>query len=126
MALKAVRFNTQANQSYQFEAVLPFAHSNSSVQTHTFSVQYGTAGAGTGYYVVEQQAGPDSVFTANTAVTSNSTVSTVVTSSANIKMAKITGVYSHTDNSSITITGATDGGTLTVLSGAVVRVTPLI
>jgi hypothetical protein len=119
-------FGTQADHSYAFEALIPFVHSNSSVQTHTFSVQYGAAGAGTGYYVVEQQAGPASTFTANTAVTSNSTVSTVTTTSSSAKFAKISGVYSHSANSTVTITAATDGGNLTVLAGAHVRVTPLI
>ena len=119
-------FNTQANQTYAFEAVIPFAHSAASTQTHTFSVQYGTAGAGTGYYVVEQQAGPGSAFTANTAITSNSTVSTVTTSSTDVKFAKISGVYTHSANSTVTITAATSSGTLTVVAGAHVKVTPLI
>lgn len=119
-------FNTLANVSYGFDAVIPFAHSNSSVNSHTFSVRFGTTGTGNGYYTVEQQAGPASTFTANTATTSNSTVSTVVTSSTDVKMARITGVYSHTANSSVTITAATSGGNLTILPGAHVKVTPLI
>lgn len=119
-------FNTQANQTYQFEALMPFAHSAASTQTHTFSVQFGTEGAGTGYYLVEQQAGPGSAFTANTAVTSNSTASTVTTSSTSVKFAKISGVYTHSANSTVTITAATSSGTLTVISGAHVKVTPLI
>lgn len=121
-----LNFNTLANVSYSFDAVIPFAHSSASVNTHTFSVRFGTAGSGNGYYTVEQQAGPSSAFTANTATTSNSTASTVTTTSTDVKMARITGVYSHTANSSITITAATSGGNLTVLPGAHVKVTPLI
>jgi len=119
-------FNTKANVLYAFEAVVPFAHSAASTNTHTFSVQYGAAGAGTGYYTVEQQAAPTSAFTVNTSTTSNSTASSVTTTSASPKMARITGVYSHSANSSVTITAATNGGTLTVISGAHVKVTPLI
>jgi hypothetical protein len=119
-------FSTAANVQYAFEAVIPFTHSAAATDTHTFSVQYGSAGAGSGVYTVEQQAGPDSAFSANTAVTSNSTVSTVTTSSTSVKLAKITGVYSHTANSSITITAATSDGTLTVVAGSHVKVTPLV
>jgi hypothetical protein len=119
-------FSTVANVLYAFEAVMPFTHSAASTNTHTFSVQYGSTGDGNGYYTVEQQAGPDSAFTANTATTSNSIVSSVVTSSTSTKMARITGVYSHTANSSVTVTAATNGGNLTVLAGSHVKVTPLI
>jgi hypothetical protein len=119
-------FNTAANVSYAFDAVIPFAHSLASTETHTFSVQYGTDGVGTGYYTVEQQADPDGAFTANTTTTSNSVASTVTTSSTDVKMARISGVYRHTANSTVTITAATSDGTLTVFSGAHVKVTPLI
>lgn len=119
-------FYTASNVPYAFDAVIPFAHSESTTNSHTFSVQFGTTGNGTGYYTVEQQAGPDSAFTANTSTTSNSTVSTVTTSNTSPKMARISGVFSDTTNSSVTITAATSGGTLTVIAGAHIKVTPLI
>lgn len=108
-------FTALANQIYKFDALLPITHSASATNTHSFAMNFG---AGTCRYLVEQQAGPASAFTANTATTSDSTNSTVTTSSTDPKFARISGTYTHTANTTVSVSFATSAGTLTVVTGA--------
>jgi hypothetical protein len=115
-------FTALANKVYKFEAALPIIHSNSSTDTHSLAMNFS---AGTCYYVVEQQAGPTSAFTANTATTSDSTASTVTTSNASAKFARITGTFTHTGNVTVSVSSKTSGNTFTVIQGASLIATQL-
>lgn len=108
-------FTAGANKVYKFEAFIPFAHSSSSSNTHTFSVQFS---AGTCNYLVEQQAGPTSGFSIDASTVSNATVSTITTNSTSVKFAKVSGTFTHTSDTPVEIRFATSGGTLTVQKGA--------
>jgi hypothetical protein len=117
-------FYTKANIPYQFEATLPFVHSLSSGSVHSFGVQFGNVSA-TSIYTVEQQDAPGNAFVTLTSNSSN-VYSNVTTTSSTLRMAKISGIYSHTTNDIVTITGSTDGGNLTVIGGACIKATPLV
>lgn len=115
-------FTALANQTYKFEALLPITHSASSTDTHSFAMGFS---AGTCRYVVEQQAGPDSAFTANSAIVTDSTAGTVTTSSTDVKFAKISGVFNHTAATDVSVRFKTSAGTLTVVQGASFTATQL-
>ncbi len=115
-------FTALANQTYKFEVLLPITHSASSTDTHSFAMGFS---AGTCRYVVEQQAGPDSAFTANSAIVTDSTAGTVTTSSTSVKFAKISGVFTHTAATDVSVRFKTSAGTLTVVSGASFTATQL-
>jgi hypothetical protein len=115
-------FVAQPNARYKFEAIIPFSHSASSTNTHTFSVAFS---AGTCYALIEQQAGPTSVFELATISTTDATTSAVTTSSTSAKMCKITGTFTHTSAVTVSMRFATSGGTLTALAGANLTATRL-
>jgi len=117
-------FYTNAGTPYQFTATIPFTHSLSATNVHSFSVQFGNASA-VSVYSVEQQNAPGSDFTVLTSNASN-IYSNVITASSTLRMAKINGTYFNTYNDIVTITGSTNGGNLTVIAGACVTATPLI
>lgn len=121
-SIAGLEFTTVTNARYQFEALLPFSHSGTTVNTHTFSLSHS---AGTSYYVVEQQADPNSAFTVHTQTGSEGLASTVITNSDAIKICKISGTFTHTSPVTVYLNFATDGGTLTVYSGAYLKVTRL-
>lgn len=115
-------FTALANQTYKFEALMPMAHSDSTTNSHSFAVGFS---AGNCSYVVEQQSGPSIAFTANAAIASDSANSTVTTTSTGVKFAKISGVFSHTAATGVSVRFKTSGGTLTVVSGASLTATQL-
>ena len=115
-------FTALANQMYKFDVLMPIAHSASATNTHSFAMNFS---AGTCNYLVEQQAGPASAFTANAATTSDSTNSTVTTSSTSTKFARISGTFTHTANTTVSVRFATSAGTLTAIAGASLTATQL-
>ena len=116
--ITGLSFTAEPNVRYLFEAFIPFTHSASSVNTHSFSVRFSQ---GTCYYTVEQQAGPTSAFTISTQSTSD-LAAAATTSSTSIKLAKITGTYTTTaGRETVNIRFATNGGTLTAKAGAYLR-----
>lgn len=118
-----LQFTALSGQIYKFEALMPIAHDTSSVSTHSFAVDFSSGNCS---YVVEQQAGPTSAFTANAATTSNSTASTVTTTSTDIKFARISGTFNHTGgNIAVGVSYKTSAGNLTVLKGASLTATQL-
>ena len=108
-------FVAQPNSRYKFEAIIPFSHSASSTNTHSFSVAFS---AGTCYALVEQQAAPTSVFELDTISSTDAAGSAVTTTSTSAKMCRITGTFTHTSAVTVAMRFATDGGTLTALAGA--------
>ena len=108
-------FTAKANARYKFEAFIPFTHSASSTNTHTFSVNFS---AGTCYALIEQQASPTGVFALDTISTSDATGGVVTTTSTSAKLCKITGTFTHTAATTVSMRFATNGGTLTALAGA--------
>lgn len=110
-----LRFTAQPGARYKFEAVIPFSHSASGTNTHTFSLNFS---AGTCYATIEQQAGPTSAFEVDTITTSDATDSETITASTSAKMARITGTFYHTSAVTVNVRFATSGGTLTALAGA--------
>jgi len=115
-------FTAAANQRYKFEALLPVVSSASATDTHSLAMNFS---AGTCYYVVEQQASPDSAFTANAATTSNSSVSTVTTTNSSPKFARISGTFTHTADTVVSVSSKTSANTFTVIAGASLTATPL-
>ena len=79
------------NTRYSFEAYLPFSHNNSSTSTHVFDVSF-TGGAECAA-IIQQQAAPTSAYTNNTVTTSESSVSSVVSTSTSTKFARISGTF---------------------------------
>lgn len=118
-----LQFTALSGQSYKFEALMPIAHDTSSVSTHSFAMNFSS---GNCRYVVEQQAGPTSAFTANASTTSDSTASTVTTNSTNVKFARISGTFNHTGaNVAVGVSYKTSAGNLTVVQGASLTATQL-
>ena len=118
-----LQFTALSGQSYKFEALMPIAHDTSSVSTHSFAMNFSS---GNCRYVVEQQAGPTSAFTANASTTSDSTASTVTTNSTNVKFARISGTFNHTGaNVAVGVSYKTSAGNLTVVKGASLTATQL-
>lgn len=118
-----LQFTALSGQSYKFEALMPIAHDTSSVSTHSFAMNFSSGNCS---YVVEQQAGPASAFTANASTTSDSTSSTVTTNSTNVKFARISGTFNHTGaNVAVGVSYKTSAGNLTVVKGASLTATQL-
>lgn len=113
-------FTAQPGARYKFEATIPFSHSASSTNTHTFSLSFI---AGSCYATIEQQAGPTSAFEVETITTTDATGSTTTTTSTSAKMCRITGTFYHTAAVTVNVRFATNGGTLTALAGAALTAT---
>lgn len=121
-SIAGLEFTVVANALYQFEAFLPFSH-DTNTNTHTFSIAHSE---GTSYYVIEQQAGPNSAFTAHAQTGSQGVASTITNTDAGlIKICRISGTFTHTGPATVSLQFATNGGTLTVYSGAYLKVTRL-
>ena len=108
-------FTAQANKRYKFEAVIPFSHSASTTNTHTFSLNFS---AGTCYALIGMQGAPSGAITYDTITTSDSTDATVTTASTSPRMCTITGTFYHTSATTVNVRFSTSGGTLTALAGA--------
>ena len=120
-SITGLRFIAEPNVYYRFEAYLPFTHSASATNTHTFSIAFDQ---GTCYATIEQQAGPTSAPSIATISTTNATTSTVTTSSTSVKMCRFTGTYYTTaGREPVRLRFATSAGTLTVKAGAYFRFT---
>ena len=115
-------FAAKANGVYKFEALIPFSHSATGTDTHTFSVNFS---AGNCVAFIGQQAGPTSTLTYDTITVSDDTGSNVTTSSTSTKMCIIRGTFTHTADTTVALRFATSAGTLTVLAGANLAVTRL-
>lgn len=113
-------FIAEPDTRYTFEAYIPFTHSASATNTHTFSVAFDQ---GTCYATVEQQAGPTSAPNVATISTTDAATSAVTTSSTSVKMCRITGTYTagSTGREMVRLRFATNGGTLTAKAGAYLR-----
>jgi hypothetical protein len=118
--ISGLDFIAEEGVRYRFEAYIPFAHSASATNTHTFSVGFSQ---GVCNYTIEQQAGPAVAPTVNTLSTSDATTSAVVTSSTAVKICRITGTYfnASADRERVAMRFATSAGTLTVQAGAYLR-----
>lgn len=108
-------FTAQPGARYKFEAIIPFSHSASSTNTHTFSLNFS---AGTCYYLIGMQGTPTGTITYDTITTSDSTAAVVTTGSTSPKMCTISGTFYHTSAVEVNVRFATSGGTLTALAGA--------
>ena len=113
-------FTAQPGARYKFEAVIPFSHSASSTNTHTFSLNFS---AGTCYALIGMQGSPTSGITYDTITTSDATGAVVTTASTSAKMCTITGTFYHTSAVDVNVRFATSGGTLTALAGANITAT---
>jgi hypothetical protein len=113
-------FSVEPSTRYNFEAFIPFTHSDSSTNTHTFTIKFDS---GTCYASIEQQAGPTSAPSVSTISTSDATTSTVTTSSTSVKMCKITGSFisGATGYENVRLRFSTSGGTLAAKAGAYLR-----
>lgn len=108
-------FQAQADAVYKFEAVIPFTHSASSTNTHTFGVSFS---AGTCNYQVEQAESPTAAPEVAAMTTTDATTSTVTTASTSMRFARITGIFTHTAATTVAMRFATSAGTLTALAGS--------
>ena len=108
-------FTAQANGVYKFEALIPFTHSASTTNTHTFGVNFS---AGTCNYMVEQAEGPAAAPEVAAMTSADATDSTVTTASTSMRFARISGIFTHTAATTVSMRFATDGGTLTALAGS--------
>lgn len=115
--ITGLTFSATPGVRYRFEALLPFTHSTSTTSTHTFSVLFNS---GTCNYLIEQQTSPTSAFALNSSSTSDSTGGIATTESTSMRFAKITGTFTHSESSEISLSlrFATSAGTLTVLAGS--------
>lgn len=109
-------FKAVPGKHYSFEAIVPFSHSAASTSTHSFAVGFT---AGTIVATISQQASPTSGFSDTTVVASN-TAGTVTTTSASVKMAKVSGTYYNNTTAPVQVAlrFATNSGSLTVKAGA--------
>lgn len=119
----SLQFNAAANQQYRFEALLPIKHSVATTDKHCVSVNFS---AGTCYYMVEQQAADTGNLAQAAATTANSDASNVTTTSSNIKMARVSGTFVHSADTTVSLSFKTSGNTFTVLKGASIIATPLL
>ena len=111
-------FIAQGNVHYGFSAILPIIHdSNSATQTISVSFDAGNCTA-----VVEQQAGPNTAFSAGTITTTNATTANVTVSGAGTaRFAKVKGTFFHSTVANIAISFSTSAGNLTILSGGYLK-----
>lgn len=122
--ITGLSFLADAGVRYRFDAYIPFTHSNTVTDTHTFSISF--SGTSSAYATIEQQAGPTSAPSVATISTSDATTSVVTTSSSSAKMCRISGTFYSPDTApavqrTLAIRFATSAGTLTVKAGAYLR-----
>lgn len=115
--ITGLTFSATPGVRYRFEALIPFSHSTSTTSTHTFSVQFS---AGTCNYLVEQQTGPATDFSRYASTTSDDTGAVATTESTSMRFAKISGTFTHSEVTNITLAlrFATSAGTLSALAGS--------
>jgi hypothetical protein len=121
--LTGLTFLADSSTRYRFDAYIPFTHSASSTNTHTFSINF--AGASVAYATIEQQAGPTTAPVIATISTADSTAGVATTSSTSVKMCRITGTFyapaGPAAQRTLDIRFATNGGTLTAKAGSYIR-----
>lgn len=108
-------FSALANGVYKFEALIPFTHSTSTTSTHTFGVSFS---AGTCNYMVAQAESETAAPEVAAMTASDATDSTVTTASTSMRFARISGIFTHTADTTVSMRFATSAGTLTALTGA--------
>jgi hypothetical protein len=123
VAATGLGFAVEPGKIYKFEALVPFETSSASVDTTGFTVEFS---GGTCVFTVEQQAGPTDNFVASTHVVSGAQ-GTVLISSSDIRLAKVSGVFNNTTPAVVNVGVLTEvsDGTLTIKAGANLVATPL-
>jgi hypothetical protein len=117
--ITGMTFTADANVTYHFDVFLPFQHSAGATNTHSFSVNFT---GGTCYALVQQQTSNTSAFTNATITTSDSTAGVATTGQANVtRIARMTGIFTNTADTTVSFRFATSGGTLTALAGGFAR-----
>jgi hypothetical protein len=106
-------FTALANQVYKFNAFMPVIPDGS--MTTAFSVNFAS---GTCQYVVEGQTTATSAFGTSSSNTSDSSGGTQAMTGATLRTVRVTGTFTHTANTAVTIRGQTSTGNLTVKSGS--------
>jgi hypothetical protein len=122
--ITGLTFVADAGTRYRFDAYIPFTHSASSTNTHTFSINF--AGESVAYATVEQQASPTSAPVIATISTADATAGIATTSSTSVKMCRITGTFyasgpSPVAQRTLALRFATSAGTLTVKAGSYLK-----
>lgn len=122
--ITGLTFVADVGARYRFDAYIPFTHSASSTNTHTFSINF--AGASVAYSTIEQQSSPTSAPAIATISTANATAGVATTTSTDVKMCRITGTFyapapAPVVQRTLTLRFATNGGTLTAKAGSYLR-----
>lgn len=113
-------FTALANQSYIFDGVL-YVNTGGSATTTAFSVNFAS---GTCNYTLESQTGATSAWAVATSNTSDSTGTTQSMAATNAqRQIRITGTFTNTANTAVTLRGQTSIANVTVASGSYLRYT---
>jgi hypothetical protein len=118
--ITGMTFLATASTTYHFDVMLPIQHSAGATNTHTFSLNFSS---GTCYALVQQQTTNSSAFTNQVITTSDATTAVVTTGqSATTRFVRLTGIFiASTSDVTVSVRHATNGGTLTILAGAIAR-----
>jgi hypothetical protein len=118
--ITGMTFLATASTTYHFDVMLPIQHSAGATNTHTFSLNFSS---GTCYALVQQQTTNSSAFTNQVITTSDATTAVVTTGqSATTRFVRMTGIFiASTSDVTVSVRHATNGGTLTILAGAIAR-----
>lgn len=115
-----LNFGTVNGATYEIKAMLFFQHSAATTNTHSFTVR---SGNGSGNFIVKQQTSNSSVFTQAT-ISANSALATATTAEAGItRTATIEGSFIATGSGTNTLQFSTNGGNLTIVPGSYIVAT---
>jgi hypothetical protein len=106
-------FTALANQVYKFNAFMPVVPDGT--MTTAFSINFPS---GTCQYVVEGQTTATSAFGISSSNTSDSSGGTQAMTGTTLRTVRVTGTFTHTANTAVTIRGQASTGNLTVKSGS--------
>jgi hypothetical protein len=106
-------FTALENQAYKFEAFMPVVPDGST--TTAFSVLFDN---GSCNYVLETQTTPTAAWAAASSITSNTTGTTQSMTGTDMRTVRISGTFTHTGNTDVTIRAQTSAANLVVRTGS--------
>jgi hypothetical protein len=106
-------FTALENQAYKFEAFMPVVPDGST--TTAFSVFFDN---GSCNYVLETQTTPTAAWAAASSITSNTTGTTQSMTGTDMRTVRISGTFTHTGNTDVTIRAQTSAANLVVRTGS--------
>jgi len=108
-----LKFTALENQAYKFDAYLPIEPDGST--TTAFAVLFDN---GSCYYTLETQTTPTAAWAVASSLTSDTTGTTQNMTTTDLRTVRISGTFTHSGNTDVSIRAQTSAATLVVRSGA--------